>query len=523
MKIVTPKQMNEIDRLTISSIGIPGMVLMENAALAVVREASKLIGGLGRKKILVVAGKGNNGGDAFAAARHMYNCGASVSVYLVADSRGITGDAAANMNILRNMGVEIIELVQPSVPDALKHHLSVSSLVVDGIFGTGLKGEVAGLPRAVIELVNESRKPVISIDIPSGICGNSGRVLGTCITAAKTVTFGLPKLGLLLHPGCEHAGELVVADISIPTGVIEGLHIKTNITDMGLASSMLPQRRSDGNKGDFGRVLIISGSQGMTGAGYLAGEAALRTGAGLVYLGVPAALSSIYDVMLAEAVTIPLEDMGTGVLSPGCTGKLEELMERMSAVAIGPGLSGGAGVSAVVRHTARFARKPLIIDADAINAIASDMSILEALNTKAVLTPHPGEMSRLCGISIEEVQSDRIETARQFALKWGVTVVLKGARTVTALPGGEIYINTTGNAGMATGGSGDVLTGVIASLSGQGVPLEDAAVLGTYLHGLAGDRAARVKGQHGLIAGDLVRHLPGALKQLVKSKLDDYL
>ncbi len=518
MKIVTPKQMNEIDRLTINSMGIPGMVLMENAALAVVREASKLIGGLWGKEILVLAGKGNNGGDAFAAARHMHNCGASVSVYLLADSRVITGDAAANMNILRNMGVEIIELVQPPVPDELKQHLCGSSLVVDGIFSTGLKGEVAGLPREVIGMVNESRKPVISIDIPSGICGNSGKALGICIRAAKTVTFGLPKLGLSLHPGCEYAGELVVADISIPSKIIEGMHIKINITDMRLASGMLPERRSDGNKGDFGKVLIISGSSGMTGAGYLAGGAALRTGAGLVYMGVPAALSSIYDLMLAEAVTIPLPDMGAGVLSPGCTGRLEELVERMSAIAIGPGLSGGDGVSEVVRHTVRFARKPLIIDADAINAIAGDMSILKALKAKAVLTPHPGEMSRLCGISIEEVQSDRIEAARQFALKWGVTVVLKGSRTVTALPGGEIYINTTGNAGMATGGSGDVLTGVIASLAGQGVPLEDAAVLGVYLHGLAGDRAARVKGQHGLIAGDLVRHLPGALKQLVKAK-----
>lgn len=518
MKVVTPAQMREIDSRTINRIGIPGAVLMENAALAVVEEITRSLGCVAGKNIVILAGKGNNGGDAFAAARHLYNKGAVLNVYILADRNSISGDARINLDILEHMDIYPIELTHDSQFDSLINNLRAADLVVDGIFGTGLKGEITGLAEKVIRSVNDEARQVISIDIPSGVDGETGKIPGICVKAHKTVTFGLPKTGLIIHPGCEYTGELTVADISIPAKVINGLDIRLNLIEQKHVSKLIPKRFDNSNKGDYGKILIVSGSTGMTGAGCLAAGAAFRTGAGLVYLGVPASLVSIYDSLLAESVTIPLEDNGNGYLTENCANQVLDRMKHISAAAVGPGMSLNADTCEVVYKIIESSDIPLVLDADALNAVSKDTSILKKLKTEAVITPHPGEMSRLAGITIEDVQNNRIETAREFAARWKMVTVLKGSRTVVAVPDGTVYVNVTGNPGMATAGAGDVLTGVITGLIGQGVKPADAAVAGVYLHGLAGDIVAKMKGVHGLIAGDLVGSLPYAVRQVLNEK-----
>lgn len=520
MKLVTPRQMNEIDSMCINRMGIPGAVLMENAALRVVEEIEKSIGPVRGKRIFLFAGKGNNGGDAFATARHLYNKGAEVNCFVTANKPAVSGDAGLNMRILENMGIVVEELVTDDRLNDVQCVLDRADLVVDGIFGTGLRGEIEGLIRALIEMINDSRKPVISIDIPSGISGSSGKVLGTCIKAKKTVTFGLPKTGLVVHPGCRYTGELVVADIGIPARVVDSMDIDADLIDAGMASGIIPLRYDDSNKGSYGRVFIVSGSTGMTGSGCMAAGAALRSGAGLVYLGVPASLVPVYSACLTEPVIVPLEDYGSGYLSADSSGTAASWLGKVTAAAVGPGLSLNADTVQLVRKIIEISQIPLVLDADALNAVSSDVCMLEKLRADAVITPHPGEMSRLAGISIEDVQNNRIDAAREFALRWKVVTVLKGSRTVVADRDGHVYINPTGNPGMATAGAGDVLTGIIAGLIAQGVKPVDAAVAGVYLHGLAGDNAAVNMGEHGLTAGDLIGELPFTIKKLAgRSKL----
>jgi hydroxyethylthiazole kinase-like uncharacterized protein yjeF len=513
MKVVTPKQMNKIDSLAINSMGIPGIVLMENAALRVVEEVCSYLGRVSCKKVFVFAGKGNNGGDAFAVARHLFNKGAKVYTYTVADKKDIAGDALTNLKILENLGVEVWELTNLLQLENLKSELSTADLVIDGIFGTGLKGKIEGLQAAVIKAINLSGKPVISIDIPSGINGETSEVLGCCIKALKTVTFALPKIGLILHPGCEFAGELITADIGIPHKVIDSLNIKTKVILRSFVSSLIPVRHCESNKGDYGRVLIVTGSAGMTGAGCLSAGAALRTGAGLVYLAVPASLSHIYSTSLKESMTVSLEDQGTGFLNRKSIKPLLANMKRKDVIAIGPGLSVNKNIIEIVDAVIKNSEVPVVMDADALNAVARDTSVLKQRKTQIVVTPHPGEMARLTGMSIEDVQSNRLETAKEFAAQYGVITVLKGAKTIIADPDGTVYINPSGNPGMATAGAGDVLTGIISGFIGQGVKPFEAAVAGVYLHGMAGDRAAEQKGQHGLIAGDIIEELPYAIKE----------
>ena len=514
MKVVTPLQMNEIDRQTIGQMGIPGIVLMENAAQKVVGEIIKTLGNVQGRKIAVFAGKGNNGGDAFAAARHLYNMGAEVSVYITSERINITGDASTNLNVLDKMDVEIRCLTGEFRLDEVERHLAASDLIVDGILGTGIKGEIRGLLKEIINIINKAGKVIISIDIPSGVSGETGKILGTCIKASKTVTFGLPKTGLVIHPGCDFTGELIIADIGIPEKVIENFSINVNIIESSHVSKYIPPRNDNSNKGDYGRIFMISGSIGMTGSGCLAARAALRSGAGLVYLGVPSSLASIYEAGLFEAITIPLTDKGLGYL---CRDSINEIISHLkdkNVVAIGPGLSMNGEIFEVVGSVMENVEVPLILDADALNAISLDVSILGHLKAEAVITPHPGEMARLCGISIEEVQNNRIEVAREFALRWKVTTVLKGSKTVVAIPDGTIYINPMGNSGMAKGGSGDVLTGIIAGMAGQGVKPSDAAVAGVYLHGLAGDIAALKKGKFGMLPSDIIEELPQVIDRL---------
>lgn len=515
MKAATPEQMSRIDECAITEYGIPGILLMENAAAAVAAEAAAMIGDCGGGTAVIVAGRGNNGGDAFAAARLLHSKDIDVRVFLTGRKDGISGDARTNMEILERIGIGITELTEEYGTERLAEELAASAIIVDGIFGTGLSRDVTGFTAAVIDLMNASGRPILSIDIPSGIDGRTGTVKGTCINAAVTVTFCMPKTGLLLSPGCEHTGRLLTVDIGIPPAAVSRQDIKTWVIDREMAVSVLQPRTPDSNKGDCGRVFIITGSNGMTGSGCLASAAALRSGAGLVYTGVPASLAPIYSSKLTEPIVIPLEDQGTGILTASCSGSILERLDRMDAVAVGPGLTVTGDIRKIVELVIENCKAPLVLDADALNAISPDPSVLKRLKAGAVVTPHPGEMARLMGIGIREVQADRIGNALRFASDYGVTVVLKGSRTVVAYPDGKALINMTGNAGMATAGTGDVLTGIIAGIAAQGAGAGSAAAAGVYLHGLAGDAAADYKGMRGIVAGDLVDFLPVTIKEAV--------
>ncbi|MGE5614785.1 MAG: NAD(P)H-hydrate dehydratase [Bacillota bacterium] len=520
MKIVTPAQMNAIDSCSINEYGIPSLLLMENAAAAVANEAASMMGGASGKTVTVIAGRGNNGGDAFAAARLLYSKGAYVRVYLVGPKDGISGDALINMGILERIGIRVEELAETGGQgekgglERLSADIKNSCMIIDGIFGTGLSRDVDGIAGMAVEMMNASGKPILSIDIPSGINGADGSIMGVCVKADVTVTFCMPKLGLVLHPGCEYVGRLRIADIGIPPEAIARQRILTELTGRAEVSRLIPARKAESNKGDYGRVLIITGSTGMTGSGCLASLAALRTGAGLVYAGVPESLAGIYGSMLAEHVVLPLKDGGAGILSEECAEQIITYMEKMDVAAVGPGLTASDTIRRIVEKIVANSKVPLVLDADALNAISGNTEILGKLKTDAVITPHPGEMARLTGLDTAGVQRDRIGVAARFAARYGVTVVLKGNRTVIAQPDGRIHVNPTGNAGMATAGSGDVLTGVIAGMAAQGVPVADAAIAGVYLHGLAGDKAAGETGMHGMLAGDIVRHLPLAIMEL---------
>lgn len=515
MKLVTPEQMKAVDAYTINDYGIPGLLLMENAASAVVSEAVSMLGGCKGKRFVALAGIGNNGGDAFAAARLLHCRGAIACVYLVGSKSGVSGDALTNLTILEKMGIQVIELSGEKGLGMLCSDMERAQLILDGIFGTGLSREVSGLAESVIREANASGKPILSIDIPSGVDGLNGTVKGVCINAATTVALCLPKTGLALHPGCEYTGRLITVDIGIPACVIDRLEIHTELIDAQMVSQLIPRRISNSNKGDYGKVLLVTGSTGMTGSGCLASMAALRSGAGLVYAGVPKSLAHIYGSQLTEPIILPLEDNESGCLAVESGAQIFTHMNRMSVAAIGPGLTAADSITVIVEKIIRESTIPLILDADALNAISNNTDILKKLTVQAVVTPHPGEMARLTGLRISDVQADRMGVAKMFAENFGVITVLKGSRTVVALPDGRIFINPTGNAGMASAGTGDVLAGMIAGLVAQGIDAGDAAVAAVFLHGLAGDAAVAVMGMYSMLASDLIEHLPQTFKDIL--------
>jgi NAD(P)H-hydrate epimerase len=515
MKLVLPEQMNAIDACAIKEYGIPGLLLMENAASAVVSEAASMLGGCRGRRVVVLAGRGNNGGDGFAAARLLHCKGADVHVYLIGSKATVSGDALANLTILEGIGIQVIELLEEKSLDALCADMEKAQLILDGIFGIGLNRGVSGLAGAVIERANASGKAILSIDIPSGVDGTDGTVKGACINATATVTFCLPKTGLVLHPGCEYTGRLITSDIGMPLCAINRQELDTDLIDTEMVSPMIPCRTADSNKGDYGKVMLVTGSTGMTGSGCLASMAALRSGAGLVYAGVPESLAQIYSSALTEPIILPLEDGGSGCLAGRGAAQILEHMKRMNVAAVGPGLTALTGIKEIVEKIINESTIPLVLDADALNAISGNTGILKKLSVKAAVTPHPGEMARMTGLSIHDVQADRVGIAKKFAASHGVTVVLKGSRTIVAQPDGHIFINTTGNAGMATAGTGDVLTGIIAGLAAQGASIGDAAVAGVFLHGLAGDDAAAEMGPHSLLASDVIKHLPQTIKKVL--------
>jgi NAD(P)H-hydrate epimerase len=508
--LVTAEEMRQMDRRTIEEFGIPGLLLMENAGLQVVHHAQRRFGSWRGKRVLVLCGGGNNGGDGMVVARHLAQRGAEVQVVLAADPEKVSGDALTNLRIVQKLGIPL--QVLRSADDLPPLWAKGWHLVVDALLGIGVTGEVRGLIGEAIRFFAECPVPVVAVDVPSGIDADTGAVCGSAIRATLTVTFGAMKSGLALYPGAEYAGEVVVADIGIPRMVVEQADIPRRLITREQVHEWLPPRPPDAHKGRFGHVLVVGGSVGLAGAPMMAAEAALRVGAGLCSVAVPQSIYAAAAGTLREAMVHPLPHLPEGCLSAQSIDAMEPLLERASVLAIGPGWSTLPPAREALRKLLSIVQVPCVIDADALNCLALEPDLLPAEHPPLVLTPHPGEMARLMHTDTATVQANRLESALQASRRFGAVVALKGARTVVATPEGRIWVNPTGNAGMATGGSGDVLTGVIAGLLAQGLDAEHSAASGVYLHGLAGDLAAQEVGMAGMIAGDIIRCLPRALE-----------
>jgi NAD(P)H-hydrate epimerase len=499
--------MAALDRRAADEFGVSTLLLMEAAGRGVVSAARHLVGAR-PARVVIVAGKGNNGGDGLVAGRLLHAEGWSVTVVLLARDADVSGDAAVNLDRARRAGVDLVNLDSTAVP-ALRGLLAGADLIVDGLFGTGFRGPAVGLAAKAIEAINGSGRPVLAVDIPSGVQGDTGAVDGLAVRATATVAMGLPKVGLVLAPGAEYTGRIWVAEIGHPARLLESARVRMSLVTQERVDAAIPPRRLDAHKGALGRVLVIAGAIGHTGAAVLTTLGALRAGAGLVTLGVPAAAYPIIGPAVIEGMPLPLPDE-EGAISAAAADRALELAAAADVIACGPGLSTRPGPANFVRRLIEAATKPLVLDADALNAIAGAHD-LPAAKGPLVLTPHPGEMARLLKAKPEEIQRHRPQVARVAAERFGAVVVLKGARTIVADPGGDLLVVPTGNPAMATGGMGDVLTGVIAALIGQGLEPLVAAWAGAYLHGAAGDLAVAARGPAGILAREIADNLPGAL------------
>lgn len=516
MKLVTAETMQKAERLTMDSYPIPGQVLMEIAGRACADHIDKEYGPGTGKSLVVVAGKGNNGGDGYVIARCLKRRGWAVSVFVIGEQDSIGGDAGINLSLLDPSVVHFC----PGQGGLTSFHADFqsASVIVDALFGIGLTKEIGGAHAEAVELVNNSRGAVVAIDIPSGVCASSGSILGCAVNAEMTITFAFAKVGHAMYPGRSRTGKLVVVDIGLPDD-IETRVLGHDFLTVGSVRPLMALRDRCGHKGTYGHCLIVAGSTGKTGAAALSANTAVRTGSGLVTLAVPASLNPILEAKTTEAMTMPLEDDGKGHLRATNAAAVLRMLSGKDAVAVGPGISFSADTVALVHTLVRECRLPMVLDADALNAVADDVDVL--LNKKSptvVLTPHPGEMSRLTGQAIAAIEADRIAAARDFAVHYGVHLVLKGAATVVAAPDGCIAVNGSGNPGMASGGMGDVLTGIIVSLLGQGYPPVDACRLGVFLHGHAADLVARDKGEAGITATDVLERIPYAFQDIHKSE-----
>ncbi|GAB4482261.1 MAG: NAD(P)H-hydrate dehydratase [Thermodesulfovibrionales bacterium] len=510
MKVATAADMRRIDERTIRGYGIPASVLMERAGVAVAHRVMVEYAG---RRALVLCGGGNNGGDGLVAARALHAWGQLVRVLVMAQKDRMSPDCLAQERIARKLGVPV-EFTKRVDPRDLH-----GSVVVDALLGTGLNKPVTGPMAAAIRTINGSDAPVVSIDMPSGISADTGQIMREAIRSDCTVTFGLPKPGLYLHPGAGHAGRIFVADIGFPPDLLESDEIRTELFGRTAASALLPERPAFSHKGDYGHVLVVAGSRGKTGAALMAAQACLRSGAGMVTIGVPETLASVFMSRVTEEMVLPLADTGDGVLAEKAGRTILDFLSKDADVlAIGPGLTAEDSVREIMREVLASAAVPAVLDADGINAAAFMTGLFARAKAPLVLTPHTGEMARLLAgrrrtafrTLCRTIEQDRIAAARSFSEEFLVTLVLKGAPSIVAEPEGRVFINTSGNPGMATAGSGDVLTGMIAGLLGQGMTAPDASALAVFLHGRAGDIAAAETGMHSLTASDIIGRIPSA-------------
>lgn len=513
MIVVTAEQMRELDRLTIRDHGVPSLTLMERAGECITEAILENFRSAAKKGVLIVAGKGNNGGDGFVVARFLKQKRIPCEVVFLATRADLTPDAAHNCRAFERLKGKVAE-VTPGALEILAGKLAGKGLLVDAILGTGIKSEVRGLYAEAIALMNASGVPILAVDIPSGLDTDRGTPLGEAIQAEMTVSLGYAKLGEVIHPGIEFVGDLVVGDIGIDPAAVAKVRPAVELLTREEVGWLVPHRQADTHKGTYGHLLVLAGCRGKTGAAVLACRAAQRSGAGLVTLAAPRSLNSVFATLLVESMTELLRENSAEEMEELTAQEWSRLLERKSALVFGPGI----GVTDATRNTLRWLLRhldmPWVIDADGLNNLALDMERLKSAKTPPVLTPHPGEMARLIGQTTAAVNQDRVGIAREFAITHRCHVVLKGAGSVIATPDGKIYINPTGNPGMASGGMGDVLAGMLGALLAQGLNPIDAMKLGVFLHGFVGDRVADEKGEIGLIASDIIEGLPAGLRAL---------
>lgn len=518
MKVVNSEEMKRIDKLTIEDYGIPSLVLMERAGLAV---ASKIKEIYPPQKVLIVAGRGNNGGDGLVIARILHTWGYKVKAIILAKKEELSQDCKKQFEIATNIGIEI-EFSQ-TLSDRDLH----GSIVVDAIFGTGLNKPVDETLLRVFSQLNNSNRPVVAVDIPSGVSADDGEVFGGVVRATFTVTFGLPKRGHFLYPGASYTGRLFIENIGFDIRLLQSEDLKVNLIVKEKVSKEIPLRERYSHKGDYGHVLIVAGSMGKTGAAIMTAKSCTRSGSGLVTLGIPESLMSIIQNRVTEEMTLPLKDTVGGMLSAEAIDEILsfQVSRKINTIAIGPGIGVSKDTEKIMSDLIRNSTVPLVIDADGINSLCANPQTLLKAKSPIILTPHPGEMARLCSatyrqdFSNSDIERDRIGISLKFAKEHNCFVVLKGVPTIVTSPEGEVFINSTGNPGMATGGSGDVLTGIIASLCGQGLTPLSASICGVYLHGLAGDLGSVKKGEYSLTAQDIIDFLSDAFLAVITPSL----
>lgn len=523
MKILTAAQMQRIDRITTEQCGIPSLTLMENAGRSVVEFLAERFAPLSSQAIAIVCGRGNNGGDGLAVARLMREQGLKPRAVLLADPTSLKGDAAQNFQRLLVTGAPEIA-AELGAWREIKKTLAGTTLLVDAILGTGLSRPVEGFLYEVIRDMNEafSDARIVAIDLPSGICADSGELIGDSVLADATVTFTAPKVAHVFPPACERMGDWAVKQIGTPSKTLDDdPDLFLNLIGRDDLAWLVQSRKLDSNKGDFGRVLIVAGSTGKTGAAALAAKAALRAGAGLVTVATARSALPIIASLGMEYMTEPLPETEAGTISLRALDdrRMEKLLEGKSVMAIGPGIGSSSETAEFVRTVVNLARIPVVLDADGLNAFDGHMNEFRAgcqSPPPAVLTPHPGEMARLAGVTTKEIQSRRVQYAREFSNRYKVNLVLKGFRTLVAAPDGSVAVNPTGNPGMATGGTGDILTGMIAGLLAEypARPVAEVVAGAVYLHGLAGDLAAQDLDPASIVAGDLLGAIPKARRAL---------
>jgi len=507
IKVVTAEQMRGIDKYTIEKIGIPGMVLMENAAKATFHVIEKILTDGSSSRVAVFCGKGNNGGDGFAISRYLWNKGVGVIVYLTGKEAELKGDAKRNYDIIRKLGIDIHFLSKKA--DLSRILRFPPDLVIDALLGTGISGAVYGFMEEVIGLINQLPCPVIAVDVPSGLNSDSGVVDGAAVAAEVTVTLGLPKYCQVFHPAKSYVGDLYIADIGIPGSVCDSAGVRVQLVEK--SDIALPPRPADTNKYSCGKVAVIAGSKGYTGAAALTSDAALNAGAGLVILGIPEKLNPILENKLTEVITRPYQT--TSFEDPAETA-IAELLEWCDVLAIGPGLGRSVVTQQAIVRLLRTFTKPAVIDADALFALAQFPEVLKKHNGEWILTPHHGEFIRFFRkLDKKEFQSHLLELAQEFAEKYRLTLLLKGAPSLVASSDGDIFINSTGNNGLASGGTGDVLTGLVAGLWAQGLSPVPAAYTASFLHGLCADDIVVEKTVYALTASDLIRKFGNTLQK----------
>lgn len=507
MKVFYAQEIRDMERQCKEQYKMPMILLMENAGLAVANEAEKMLESCQDKKIVVYVGTGNNAGDAFVASRHLINRGARVKVFILGTYSNLAGDTRTNFDILIAAEIEIVFIKTERDKDRLHLATGLADLIVDAMIGINLKGELTPLFKECVDVINKVRVPVLAIDIPTGVNADTGEVMDVAVCANKTVSFLAPKMGLLLSPGCDYAGDLAIVDIGMPQQIIEKFVNKKYITEFSLVKNSLPERKTNTYKNEVGQILVFAGAVGFAGAAELCSKAAMRSGVGIVDLFVP---QDIANIIAGKSTEVMVHNFADKNIIGNDLFLLK--LKKANSILIGCGMGSNELTETILEFVLDNSHVPVVIDADALKVIGGNELLKNKLRN-AILTPHVYEMSVLTGLSVDEINANRVSLAKEYALKYKTVLVLKGALTVIALPTGEIYLNPTGNPALATAGSGDVLAGIISGLAAQGLSPEIAAITGVYLHGMTGDILVSTN-KRGIIASDLINNLPITMSSL---------